>query len=425
MEMHSGIDRPGLAGCPIVHEQPSHLFKSLGLNWITLGFGTLVLMFAVFVTGISPSIAKAEVDSRFSFSFGSYGEGNGQFKTPQDIALDSSGNVWIADTSNNRIQKFNSKGEYLSQFGTKGTGNGQFKEPYGIAIDASNNIWIADTFNNRIQKFNSKGEYLSQFGTASLPYHLVIDSSGKLWITVQSGLFGVLIYNSGGILTNALKSGHQSGIAMDSNGDIWVVDQSENRVQEFNANYEILSEFGTEGEEAGQFLLPRNIAIDSGDNMWIGDFGNARVQRFDPEGEYLSQFLGEKEEPSQEPTGIAIDSSDNVWVVEEGARVEKWIPNRPTTTTEAASEVISKAATMHGTVNPNGLATAYRFEVGTTTSYGFSVPVTDKGIGSGKSGVEVSEELAGLKSKTTYHFRVVATNAEGTSYGKDETFTTK
>jgi hypothetical protein len=95
----------------------------------------------------------------------------------------------------------------------------------------------------------------------------------------------------------------------------------------------------------------------------------------------------------------------------------------PTATTEAATEVTSAKATLHATVNPNGVETTYQFEYGTTISYGTKVPIPAKGIGSGTSGVKVSETISGLEAKATYHFRVVATSAAGTAYGKDEAFT--
>jgi tripartite motif-containing protein 71 len=81
------------------------------------------------------------------------------------MAIDGEGNVWAADKENNRIEKFNSKGEYLSQFGTSGSGNGQFSKPYDVAIDKEGNIWVTDRGNSQVEKFNSKGEYLLQFGS--------------------------------------------------------------------------------------------------------------------------------------------------------------------------------------------------------------------------------------------------------------------
>jgi len=86
--------------------------------------------------------------------FGSLGTGNGQLVSPRGIAIDSSGNLWVVDLGNNRVQEFNPKGEYLTQFGSAGTGNGQFNQPYGIATNPSDDLWIADTFNNRVTKWS-------------------------------------------------------------------------------------------------------------------------------------------------------------------------------------------------------------------------------------------------------------------------------
>lgn len=96
----------------------------------------------------------------------------------------------------------------------------------------------------------------------------------------------------------------------------------------------------------------------------------------------------------------------------------------PTALTQSATAVKSEKATLNGTSNPEGFATAYRFEYGPTTSYGTNVPVPDKSIGSGSEDVKVSEAISGLKTGTSYHFRLVATNAEGSSYGSDRTLTT-
>ena len=95
----------------------------------------------------------------------------------------------------------------------------------------------------------------------------------------------------------------------------------------------------------------------------------------------------------------------------------------PTAVTKPASNVALTKATLNGTVTPNGSATTYQFEYGTTTAYGSKVPATPKSIGSA-SPVEVSEKVEGLQANTTYHFRLVATNAKGTTLGNDQTFTT-
>ena len=84
---------------------------------------------------------------------------------PAASLLDSAGNVYVADTDNNRIQKFTSAGAYVAQWGSEGSGNGQFDEPYGIAVDSAGNVYVADTDNNRIQKFTSAGAYVTQWGS--------------------------------------------------------------------------------------------------------------------------------------------------------------------------------------------------------------------------------------------------------------------
>lgn len=96
----------------------------------------------------------------------------------------------------------------------------------------------------------------------------------------------------------------------------------------------------------------------------------------------------------------------------------------PIVTTEAATSLTETGATLKGQVNPHGYATTYQFEYGTTTSYGTKVPVTAESVGSGKVNVAVSKAISGLKGNTTYHYRVSATNAYGTTPGEDKIFTT-
>src|ERR1019366_464724 len=102
----------------------------------------------------------------------------------------------------------------------------------------------------------------------------------------------------------------------------------------------------------------------------------------------------------------------------------KTLPNPPTVVTEAASAVAQTSASLNATVNPNGGAVSEcELEYGTTNAYGSSAPCTAS-PGSGTSPVAVSASATGLTANTTYHFRIVATNAGGTSNGSDETLKT-
>ena len=125
----------------------------------------------------------------FALKWGTEGSGDGQFITPQGVAVDGSGNVYVADTANNRIQKFDSSGNFLLKWGTNGTGDGQFNLPEGVAVDGSGNVYVADTDNHRIQKFDSSGNFLLKWGANSSndggfsdPVGVVVDGSGNVYV---------------------------------------------------------------------------------------------------------------------------------------------------------------------------------------------------------------------------------------------------
>lgn len=99
-------------------------------------------------------------------------------------------------------------------------------------------------------------------------------------------------------------------------------------------------------------------------------------------------------------------------------------PTPPTATSEAASAISSTGATLNGSVNPNGFATQYQFEYGTSTSYGSVVPAAAEDVGAGTSAVAVKQTIGGLEAGPLYHFRVVATNGEKKTFGADRTFET-
>jgi hypothetical protein len=122
------------------------------------------------------------------------------------------------------------------------------------------------------------------------------------------------------------------------------------------------------------------------------------------------------------PDGVSCPSSGLCVAVDDEGDVVTGVPPAPTVTTGAASAVLWSTATLNGTVNPNGYATTYQFQYGTSTSYGMTT--TSTSAGSGTSAVAAVADLTGLSPDTTYDFQLVATNLNGTSYGSNGTFTT-
>src|SRR5215203_1551183 len=134
--------------------------------WLALVVATAVAVEVVSMVALLPQDAKAaEAPPTFITKWGNSTDGDGQLSNPQGLAIDSSGNVYVADTWNHRIQKFTSSGGFMSKWGGPGTGNGQFSNPQGVAIDSSGNLYVADKNNNRIQKFDSSGDFITKWGT--------------------------------------------------------------------------------------------------------------------------------------------------------------------------------------------------------------------------------------------------------------------
>src|SRR5207253_4074499 len=97
-------------------------------------------------------------------AWGSAGNAAGQFSNPYGVAVDASGNVYVADTFNHRIQKFTGDGTFLAQWGAFGAGAGQFNQPWTLATDAIGNVYVVDNGNHRVEKFTSSGVVIPQWG---------------------------------------------------------------------------------------------------------------------------------------------------------------------------------------------------------------------------------------------------------------------
>ena len=130
-------------------------------------------------------------DLTFCHVFGKEGTGNGEFKNPRNIAIDSEGLVYVADYNNHRIQKFTHDGKYLSQFGNEGTGPGQLKSPSGITIDNAGLVYVSEILNSRVSVFTTDGAFVRTFGEKGInedqfngpDIGMTFDKDGLLYIS--------------------------------------------------------------------------------------------------------------------------------------------------------------------------------------------------------------------------------------------------
>lgn len=233
----------------------------------------------------------------------------GKFATPVGNAVDSEGNVYVVDTLGDRVQKFDSNGNLLFIMGEAGTNDGQFLMPISAAVDSENNVYVTDSRNSRVVKFNgSDGEPLGVWGNTP------VDSGG---------------YRNGG--SEEENFNRPTGIAIDSNDNIYISDTENYRVKKMNTSGEVLGVFGTDDQnvvtQPGQepwFQEPAGIAIANDGNILVVDA--YRIQKINPSGNLVSNVgktldsngtaFEQDEDVILQGSGIATDRNGNTYVVD-------------------------------------------------------------------------------------------------------------
>jgi streptogramin lyase len=272
---------------------------------------------------------NTSIDYPFLKQWGSFGTGDGQFNFPRGITVDSAGNVYVADTHNSRIQKFDSSGTFLAKWGSEGTGNGQFDYPNDIAVDSAGNVYVADTINDRIQKFDSSGTFLTKWGINGTgngqfenPDSIAVDSAGNVYVadTINDR---IQKFDSSGTFLAKWGSDNEQlvfpeSIAVDSAGNVYTVDLKNQRIQKFDSSGTFLTKWNITDTDTSQFDNPGSIAVDSAGNVYVTDTGNQRIQKFDSSGTFLAMWgsSGTGDGQFQDPSGIDVGTYGNVYVTD-------------------------------------------------------------------------------------------------------------
>jgi tripartite motif-containing protein 71 len=216
----------------------------------------------------------------FAIKWGSEGTADGQFSAPEAVAADGSGNIFVADIGNDRVQRFSSSGVFGAKWGSAGAFNGGFSYVDGIAVAPDGSVYVVDSDFDRVQKFSSAGTFQLTWG-----------SSGN-----QDGKFNF-----------------PTCVAVDAGGNVYVGDAGHSRIQKFDSSGGFITKFGTNGSGEGQFRGIRGVGVDGDGNIYVAEFLNNRVQKFNSAGIFQTKwgnFGG--------LTDIAVAANGRVFTLESG-----------------------------------------------------------------------------------------------------------
>jgi sugar lactone lactonase YvrE len=265
--------------------------------------------------------------------------GSDPFSRPYGLGIAPDGNLWVANGGKDRFEIFAPDGTYLETWGTAGSAEGQFEfyapeSGYGIAygdvdFDADGNIYVLDTGNHRVQKFDhdrnfllawgSKGDGEGQFLAAP---SIAVGPDGRVYVSDENR-HDVQMFDSEGTFLGAFgESGFgdgqfnvTAGVAVDQSGDVWVSDYTSGRIQRFSADGEFRGVWGSPGSGDGQISSPDGVAVDAMGNVFVIEAGNLRVQALTTDGRFLAK-IGGRGEPVQFSGGnaIVVDATGTIYV---------------------------------------------------------------------------------------------------------------
>ena len=220
-------------------------------------------------------------------------EMEGKFFHPRGLAVDPEGYVYVADSGNDRVQKFDSNGTFRTQWGGPGKSRGKFKRPNDIAVDRLGHLYVADTANHRIQKFDGAGNFITQWGSEGSengqfrsPVAVAVDAYCNVFVA-DSGNQRLQIFESDGTFITTLAGIPASpvDVAVDAAGSIFVADSG--KVRKYDIDRAHLTEWGSFGDKNGTFSSISAITLDDQGNILVADADRRSIQKFDGTGNFM------------------------------------------------------------------------------------------------------------------------------------------
>ena len=400
-----------------------------------------------------------------------------RFMNPAGAAVDSSGNVYVAEQGNHTIRKVTSAGVVTTLAGSaglwgsaNGTGSAaRFYYPNGVAVDSSGNVYVADAGNHTIRKVTSAGVVTTMAGTAGLygssaarfhnPAGVAVDGSGNVYVADYNN-HAIRKVSSTGVITtlagtlgsygetdgtgSAARFSNPSGLAVDEAGNVYVADQGNNTIRKVTSTGVVTTLAGSatfpnsadgQGIDA-RFSSPSYLAVDGSGNIFVTDTNNHTIRRISSSG-LVTTIGGIAAKIGWEtgigsaarfifPRGITVTTNGKIFISDyDNNRVVQGelAGFQPILTQGSASSLSPSGVTLNGTVNPNGFVTTASFEYGLTSTYGSSASVT-LSPSNGTTAQNVSAALTGLSPATLYYYRLTASNVDGTTRTSGGTFTT-
>lgn len=262
---------------------------------------------------------------------------NGEFNTPFGVAVDNSGNVYVADTNNHQIQKFTSNGTFVTKWqtiGSVGSGIGELHSlPYGVAVDSLGTVYVVDSYYNCITKFTSDGTFIAKWGTRgsgngqfNAPSAVAVDNSGIVYVA-DTGNHRIQTFTTDGTCLSAWgsewfgegKLDSPSGVAVDNAGYIYVTDTGDELIKKFTSDGTLVTKWRAIGSGTGELSgLPYGVAVDDTGTVYVTGMYYGRIQMFTSNGTFLTQWGKYGSEPGEfcTPLGIAVDRSGAIYVAD-------------------------------------------------------------------------------------------------------------